>query len=336
VLALDIGGANLKAAHSGGSARTQPFELWKQPAELPGALANLVTTFPKWDRLAVTMTGELCDCFASKREGVLHILKGVEEALETFGPGSGGVSRPAPSAVHVWRTDGTWAALEAARQTPLLCAASNWLALASFAGRFTPTGSAILLDIGSTTTDIVPLVNGKPVPTGRSDPERMRSRELVYTGARRTPVCALLGEEGAAEWFATTLDVYLLLGSIPDDREDLGTADGRPATRACAHARLARMLCSDGESCDAQETLNLARRVQDRQVSIVRAAYAQVVRRLPEPPKTVVLSGSGEFLGRMVVDAGIKLVSLERELGVEASRAACATALAHLAIEQLG
>ena len=36
-----------------------------------------------------------------------------------------------------------------ARQTPLQVAAANWLALATYAGRFAPDGPALLLDIGS-------------------------------------------------------------------------------------------------------------------------------------------------------------------------------------------
>ena len=38
VLGLDIGGANLKAAHTGGTVVTRPFELWRRPGELPDAL----------------------------------------------------------------------------------------------------------------------------------------------------------------------------------------------------------------------------------------------------------------------------------------------------------
>src|SRR5438046_1175169 len=70
VLGLDIGGANLKAVHADGSARTVRFPLWKQPADLPAALSALLASMPHSTRLAVTMTGELCDCFATKREGV--------------------------------------------------------------------------------------------------------------------------------------------------------------------------------------------------------------------------------------------------------------------------
>jgi len=67
-------------------------------------------------------------------------------------------------------------------------AAANWLALATYAGRLAPRGPAVLLDVGSTTTDVIPLQDGTPVPRGRTDPERLESKELVYTGVRRTPL----------------------------------------------------------------------------------------------------------------------------------------------------
>jgi probable H4MPT-linked C1 transfer pathway protein len=226
-----------------------------------------------------------------------------------------------------------------ARQTPHLTAAANWLALATFACRFTGGSPALLLDIGSTTTDVIPLDANQPVPHGRTDAERFRTGELVYTGARRTPVCALLHDGIAAEFFATTLDVYLMLGQLPEDLSDHGTADGRPATRHFAHARLARMVGDDSETCAEEQTLELARRASLAQCTAIRAAIDRVVATLPEPPRTVILSGSGEFLARQVVEAwfpppSVRLVSLTRELGPMISQAACAHALAVLAAEE--
>src|SRR5437870_3936121 len=76
VLGLDIGGANLKAATADGQAVSVPFPLWRDPHALPQQLPDLVGRF-HCDRLAVTMTGELCDCFATKRAGVNAILDSV-------------------------------------------------------------------------------------------------------------------------------------------------------------------------------------------------------------------------------------------------------------------
>src|SRR5207247_9017587 len=103
VLGLDIGGANLKMAHTDGTARTVPFEWWKPPAKLPAALRELVASAPAFDDIAVTMTGELCDCFQTKRGGVHAILA----AVETLGP-----TRPL-----IWRNDGQFVDSGTARQS---------------------------------------------------------------------------------------------------------------------------------------------------------------------------------------------------------------------------
>jgi probable H4MPT-linked C1 transfer pathway protein len=324
VLGLDIGGANLKAVHSSGAAHLQAFELWKNPDGLPDELRELLRGFPGYEQLAVTMTGELCDCFATKRQGVQTILDAVNA-----------VAGQTP--VWVWRTDGRLVDLATARATPLAVAAANWLALATFAGRFAPEGPALLIDIGSTTTDIIPLLDGRPIPRGRTDPERLKSRELIYSGVRRTPLCALLGAGGAAEWFATTLDVYLVLKETLEDPADHGTADGRPATVPMAHARLARMRCADGETCSEADTRQLACAIRSRQVGLLRQGVERVSAILPGLPATIILAGSGEFLARRVLAESpclaARVVSLAQNLGPQISQAACAYALAVLAME---
>jgi probable H4MPT-linked C1 transfer pathway protein len=325
VLGLDIGGANLKAAHSSGRALTVPFAFWKAPALLPDQLGRLLQDMPPFDALAVTMTGELCDCFESKRQGVLAILDAVIQAAG---------QKP----IHVWRNDGHLVDVAEARASPLQVASANWLALATFAGRFAATGPALLIDIGSTTTDIVPLVNGRPRPTGRTDQERLHASELVYTGVRRTPLCAVLGYHIAAELFATTLDAYLLLDYLPEDASDTNTADGRPATKAGAEARIARMICADLETSTDDERLALAETVLESQKLILSLLINVVARRLPALPQTVLFAGEGEFLIRLALESQkhippCRVVSLSRELDQEISRAACAYAVAMLLAE---
>src|SRR5690348_94556 len=91
-LAFDIGGANIKAAHSLGEARALPFQLWKHPSDLPRILASLAATLPPAERVAVTMTAELCDCFPTKAEGVRVVLGAVDAAF-------------APRPIRVWGID---------------------------------------------------------------------------------------------------------------------------------------------------------------------------------------------------------------------------------------
>jgi hypothetical protein len=326
VLGLDIGGANLKAAHTNGHALSVPFALWKDPALLPHALRKLMRLMPPADVLAVTTTGELCDCFESKRQGVHAILDAVAE-----------MARDTP--VRVWRNDGRFVEMAAARETALQVAAANWLALATFAGPYATWGTGLLLDVGSTTTDIVPLFDGQPIPQGRSDPERLRCHELVYTGVRRTPLCALLGGEGAAELFATTLDVYLILECLPERPTDRNTADGRPARKVHAHARLARMLCADLDTSTEEERIALAERVLSRQMQLIQQAVTHVMARLPKLPLTLLFAGEGEFLAERAVRhladlSACRKVLLSVKVGPEISQAACAYAVAMLAAKE--
>jgi len=328
VIGLDIGGANLKAARLGGAARLRPFALWKRPDDLIDELRQLLSGWPAADRFAVTMTAELCDCFADRSAGVRHVLGAVAQ-----------VTGQKP--VQIWRTDGRFASLTESSTDPMPAASANWLALATFASRFASNSSAVVLDVGSTTTDITPLLDGRPIPAGRTDRDRLQSRELVYIGGRRTPICALLEPgEGMAEFFATTLDVGLIVGAIQENEHDRDTADGRPATRVHANARLARMLGADAEIISNEAIHRFAKRLARTQRDAIVSALETVVARLPQMPKAAVLCGSGGFVAASALQEfsrrrqlGLEIIDLHRYLGPEASTAACALAVATLLSE---
>ncbi|HEX4143948.1 MAG TPA: hydantoinase/oxoprolinase family protein [Pirellulales bacterium] len=331
LLAFDIGGANLKASDGRDFCASRPFPLWRRPNELAAALAELAATAPPADRWVATMTGELADCFATKAEGVAAIVAALVHAADG-------------REVSIYLTDGRLVPPALATARPLEAAAANWHALARFAARYAPRECGLLIDIGSTTTDVIPLVDGQPAATGRTDPDRLMSGELVYTGVERTPVCALTGElpwagrvcPTAAEVFATAWDVYLVLEDLPEEPDSLHTADGRPATRSCARDRLARQICADRTLFSMDDAQAAARAVAQRQCAQIAHAIQAVLRRLPRPPHNVILSGSGEFLARRVIERlelSSEIVSLGKILGSEKSRAATAFALATLAHE---
>jgi probable H4MPT-linked C1 transfer pathway protein len=331
-LAIDIGGANLKAADGCGYAASRPFAIWKHPELLSTELVQLIESAPSSDSLAVTMTAELADCFETKAEGVRQILDAVQAAA-------------AGREIHVYQVDGQLVSVEEARKTPLLAAASNWHALAAFANRYAAAWPALLVDLGSTTADVIPLDSSGPIATGLSDPERLANGELVYTGVERTPLCALVRSlpwQGvdcpvAAELFATTADAYLMLGELPEEPENCDTADGRPRTWPHALARLARMVCADADSFTAEDARQAAATVREAQLEILQAAVEKVVTRLGTLPKTVITSGHGEFLLRHLLARlpwQADVLSLTEELGPAVSRCAPAHALAVLARER--
>jgi probable H4MPT-linked C1 transfer pathway protein len=331
-LGLDIGGANLKAAHSSGRALSVPFEVWKRPGELAPQLARIGAQLPPADRVAVTMTAELCDCFATKAEGVSAILGAVEAAF------------PGREAV-VWGHDQRLHPPRHARARPDLVASANWLALAALAARLAPEGPALLIDVGSTTADLIPLKDGQAASAGRNDLARLRRGELVYAGVRRTPVMALATElpfRGvetglAAELFASTLDVYLTLGEIPPDPADDSTADGRPATVEAAADRLARMVLCDRSEFSADDALAFAKAADNVLVDRLARAALRACEATVGIPATAIVSGSGSFLARRVAARvmfkGGPILDLNASWGPERSGAACAHAVLVLASE---
>lgn len=335
VVGLDIGGANLKAAHSDGECRSRPFPLWQSPEQLTEELRELIADWLPARAIAVTMTGELADCFATKAEGVDRILASVEKLADDM-------------PVAVWQTGGEFVAPEFAREFPLLVAAANWHALATFVGRMAPDGRSLLIDVGTTTCDIIPIENGLPMPSGRTDLDRLQSGELVYSGVRRTPVCAVahsvpLGEgyvQLAAELFATMFDVHLLTGDIAEDESDCDTANGRPATAEAAHDRLARAICGDRSEVQLDEVQSIANFLADVQQQRLNGALTRVISATAGPIESVLISGSGSFLARRLAANHPKLSSstvheLSAIFSPETAEAACAFALAKLGVEQI-
>jgi probable H4MPT-linked C1 transfer pathway protein len=333
VLALDVGGANLKAADGLGFAATRPFALWRRPEQLAAEIQSLVASAPPCERIVATMTGELADCYESKADGVRAIVDALESA-------AGG------RALSVYLIDGRLAAPADVRAAPHLAAASNWHALATFAARFLPASPGVIVDMGSTTTDILPVDPQAASRAPKSDAERLLQGELVYTGVARTPLCAVVnrlpwrGEPSpmAAELFATTADAYVLLGDLPEDADDVDTADGRPRTRAAARARLARMTCRDASDMTDDDALAAAAAIREAQLHALTAALTLVSAELGQLPAGAVICGQGEFLlaqlfGRLPWRAPCQVVSMKEKLGDDVSRCAPAHALATLVRE---
>jgi (4-(4-[2-(gamma-L-glutamylamino)ethyl]phenoxymethyl)furan-2-yl)methanamine synthase len=292
-LAVDIGGANTKAAWFDGElvrTLTRPFEVWRNREALAGVLRE-IGAGPA-DAVAITMTAELSDAFRTKREGVAFVLDAAEAA---FG------DRP----LSVLTTAGELVTVEEARARPWDVAAANWVATAlAVAAAYS---DALLIDVGSTTADVVPIVSGRVAATAYCDLERLLAGELVYTGVLRTNLAAIAPRVPvrggwcpvSAEYFAISADVHLVLGRLAQEAYDCPTPDGRPATVAFARERIARLVCSDVEQLDASEIDAIAAYLADEQLRQIGDAARRVQRPLP-PEAPVVAVGSGAFLGRAV------------------------------------
>jgi (4-(4-[2-(gamma-L-glutamylamino)ethyl]phenoxymethyl)furan-2-yl)methanamine synthase len=308
VIGWDIGGVNTKAARVAGggalAARNEPFEIQRAPQTLSARLAHLATELggEASDAHAITMTAELSQFFRTKRDGVAYVLEAVEHAF--------------PAArILIYAVDGRFLDLREARDAPLLVAASNWAATAALIA--TLVGDAILIDVGTTTTDIIPIVAGRVAAIGRTDPERLLSGELLYLGAVRTPVEAVVhhvplhdGHAGvSAESFALAGDIHVWRGDLAQAGYTAPTPDGRPATREFAAERIARVVCADRELLDDSDIDRIAAHVADTMVARIAASITRVRDRHPHLA-TAVIAGHGAFLARAAARrAGLRIAS---------------------------
>jgi (4-(4-[2-(gamma-L-glutamylamino)ethyl]phenoxymethyl)furan-2-yl)methanamine synthase len=332
ILGWDVGGANVKAARleDGGSVSAPkvlecPFPIWRNRDGLPGLLSATADHLGRARNMAVTMTAELADCFATKREGVLFVLDAFRAAFPGVEP-------------WIYGIDGRFRSDAAARQRPHQVAAANWRASATFVARTFP--DALFLDVGSTTTDVIPIVAGRVAAHGRTDAARLRTGELVYTGALRTPVCAIVRSvplrgrpcRVAAEQFAVSADVHLWLGRFEDRSYTCETPDGRGRSRPEAAARLARMVCADMDTLRPRDITAIAEHVARAQVQQIAIAIRQVIRRLgPASPRVAVLAGQGTFLAQpAAAAAGLSTFDMAEHVGSAIARAAPAAAVAYL------
>jgi probable H4MPT-linked C1 transfer pathway protein len=337
VLGLDLGGAHLKAAllveGEPPAIREVPCRLWQGLDRLEDAFDAMLAAWPEPAIVALTMTGELVDLFPDRRTGVLRLLEAVAARFS---------GRP----LAVWSTDG-FLAPEAAAVAPLRVASANWRATAELLARRLTAG--ILVDIGSTTTDLVPFAGGRVRARGRDDAERLAEGELVYQGLVRTPLMVLAERVPfrgrlvgvMAEYFATTADLFRLLGRLDEAFDQHPAADGGPKTVEGSARRLLRMVGTDLGPASLEEARHLASLFTEAQLRRIQDGLALLFSRgdLPEDAP-LVAAGCGAFLvpelarrlDRPVQDFATVL-SLEGELARWARVAAPALAVALLARE---
>jgi len=311
VVGLDIGGVNTKAAFIGtqnGNVKKlkiaiEYFPIWKREREgLPQVLEKLRKLLAKsftLNGVGVTMTAELSDVYWSKKEGVNHILDCVSQIF-------------AHVPTFVLNVDATLISVKDARKKPLKVAAANWAATGWMVSQIIE--NCLIIDVGSTTTSIIPMIKGRIAADGRTDLEKLLNGELVYTGALRTNVAAIVDyipirggkARVSSELFAQSGDVHLLLNHIKEEDYIVETADGRKKTKKGAIARLARVVCADVDMLDEQEIVDMARFIYEKQVEQIAEGLGQVYERMKKQIQdciTVVVTGLGRnFLAKKAAE----------------------------------
>lgn len=270
-IGLDVGGAHLKVARIEGprlvSVRQIACPLWQSLDRLDAALREAEPLIAGADAFAITMTAELTEIFESREAGVLALVQRLRERL--------------PAELRIYMGLKGFASPETAAGDPLSVASANFLATASLVSRL--RSGALLIDMGSTTTDIVACDR----PLGLTDAERMQTGELVYTGLTRTPVPSVATRAPlAGQWqglardaFATMADVYRILGTLPDDVDQHTTADGRGKTQKESLERFARGFGRDADMRHLRTWQVSAAYVEERQFRSICDGALQVLSR---------------------------------------------------------
>jgi probable H4MPT-linked C1 transfer pathway protein len=316
ILGIDIGGANTKIASSDGKlVELHYLPLWKN-SKLPEALLDISMRLVP-EKVAVVITGELADCFPDKDAGLSYIIDAVNNAFK-----------------DAWFLDSSGAFTKEKKRS---IAAANWMASALIVGR--DFGNCIFVDTGSTTTDIIPIKKGKSL-AAVTDFERLRKSELVYSGALRTNLAAILDtvrvrggdSRVSSELFAITADAYLVLGLISESDYTCDTPDGAGKTVLDAGQRLARVVCADLTEMGEEEVVSIAAQTLDKQVWNIADAIDDVAHR--HKLKRIVACGLGEFLvKRAANDLEFEIILMSERYGKELSNVFPAYAVARLVEE---
>ena len=302
----DIGGAHLKVAQcnrQGQLIRTIeiPCPLWLGIEHLQQAIKTAQQQVGSQQMLAaVTMTGELVDIFADRQVGVNAILDCISQFI------------PAGCCI-VYAGDLSWLSISEAKEQWQQVASRNWQASALFTAKQVKHG--LFIDVGSTTSDIIPIHKNLIITEALTDFDRQASSELHYAGVIRTPLIAIAHKvpfdgktlQLAAEVFATTGDCWCLLGKLNPLSTSDTSADGQSWQPQDCARRLARLLGTDANNYPPEQWEHLADWFAQQQT-------AQLIRAC----KTVLTANGSISAEAPIIGAGIGRFIVEKcaeELG---------------------
>lgn len=315
IAGFDIGGANTDLAvvefdNEGNILEIKTdfsyLPMWIKKDDLAVTLIDLLgDDLEEIDAVGISMTAELADSYQNKSEGVLDI---AERVMNTFKLPVGFVGLNGMLDYN------------GVKNSPLDLAAANWVATAPLAAYMSP--NCVFVDTGSTTTDIIPVKDGKECAKGRTDLERLATGELVYTGTLRTNVATIVNKvpinnqpvRVASELFAVTADVHLALGNITQEDYTSETPDGSGTSIEDCLLRLSRVVCGDLDLLSREDVLKIAHHIYKEQVSQVAEALREVTER--ENLDIVIVTGLGRnVIGRKAAELlGLEFRTMEEIL----------------------
>ncbi|NVM44731.1 MAG: H4MPT-linked C1 transfer pathway protein [Candidatus Lokiarchaeota archaeon] len=317
ILGLDIGGANTKVALIKfknseifeSFSIIEYFPFWEKTLnEIPNMfkriVENLIHNNLKLEDInfiAITITAELSDAFQTKQEGILTIVNALEQVFEK-------------GKMFFINNNNEFINFNQVKSDSISVAAANWVSTSLFLGNFVP--NCILIDAGSTTIDIIPILNSVPVAKGKTDIERLINHELIYTGGLRATIPSITHfvpyneklVRISFEKFALISDVHRILNNLSEKDYINDTADNRSKSLDNCYARLARVICMDLDSVSIKDLDLIAQYIYDKQIELIsndiQEFLSELSKRMTEfsnDPKFVLTGLSADFLIKTVL-----------------------------------
>lgn len=283
------------------------FPFWEKTIkEIPEMLKGVVKylldnnnyTLEDIEYFAITITAELSDAFQTKREGIYTILNALKTVFQE-------------DKLKFITNNCEFVNYNKAKSAYSSIAAANWASTALYLGSYIP--QCILIDAGSTTIDIIPILDSIPIPQGKDDITRLINHELIYTGGLRATIPSITHHipyknrkiRVSFEKFALISDVHRILNNISEDEYINDTADNRSKSLENCYARLARIICMDIETISTEDLDIIANFIYQKQLDIIKREIKAFMNNLISnynqfihKPKFVITGLSAGFLIR--------------------------------------
>lgn len=339
ITAWDIGGANIKASrieYSQGlneikniKSSSRFFPMWDQSKNPLGIIMDIDKELGSSNYFAVTMTAELADRFNTKSEGVNYIIELFEKNFQQKN-------------IFYYNYYGTSSQKSDIKDVQTL-AAANWAVSAKFAAEF--FDDFILFDMGSTSSDLIPVQNSKLINHGKTDSERLFWGELIYLGYLRSNLSFLVDQlpyQGKMitlinEYFASTADLHLVKGIIDQSEYSIPTADGKPKNRRAALARIARLISLDLNTAFESEIELIANYIYQKEIDLLFEKIIQLYSRIDPSFETVILANKGafKFAEDLKKKKELQFLNLEKEITFLEDNILTTTAAAYLLLKKI-
>ena len=296
-LGWDIGGANTKicvfdSKYNIIECVSKNIHIWENFEDIKYLFHNICAKYKDFEIVNyITITAESCDNFISRADGIINILEICNKNM--------------CGQVLYYLNNNTYAYYERAKKDPYKLFSTNWMLTYSFLNKSEKFN--LLLDIGSTTTDII--YKNMKINNNITDFHRLSNKTLLYAGVVRTPISMLfdkvfLNDKYVPlinEVYSTTGDIFTITNDIFLENTEYLGADNLAYTKKNSLIRLARNIGIDYE--EKIET-NITKVAENLKTLIIEKIFLNIkyVKKNDFTNCMLTCIGEGRFLAKELCD----------------------------------